>query len=461
MQCPKCLIENSEERKFCKECGTKLLSACPNCQHQIVPGDKFCGECGYNLTTTSATTLQHVETPPESNITDRDPNLIEENKTANIEPVNEVNVTMEKDQEIVSNLDIEEDPISESIAKMEIVFTRLNVMHGAIESLPSEEQKHMLKKSSLRAAEWVEMETTITPAYEEICHRLKILLQNFIKNGFFVEAHPIIDAFSKIYTGALKKDFKGREISLEVLRHLASDDNINIIFKQIKIDEKKGTPGASYILYLILAGFSDIIINKLLNSLQDTSDSKERISIIHVIEEIGQRAIPTIKERITVNAPWYFLRNLAYILGRIGNETSVDLLRPLLLHKDKRVCKEAFKSIGQIGGNKKGSLVLSVLSQADQELRINIIEMLGKIRCTEAVPKLLDMLKNKSSMAKDDQISLQEKICNALGSIGSNEAIKALSEIAESKSFLGIRSHPDEVRHAAKRALTSIKRKQE
>ncbi|MGB5218853.1 MAG: hypothetical protein WBN66_11215, partial [Smithella sp.] len=83
------------------------------------------------------------------------------------------------------------------------------------------------------------------------------------------------------------------------------------LFKQIKIDEKMGTPGSPYILYLILAGFSDIIINKLLNSLQDTSDSKERISIIHVIEEIGQRAIPTIKERITANAPWYFLRNLA------------------------------------------------------------------------------------------------------------------------------------------------------
>jgi HEAT repeat protein len=460
MQCPSCQAENSEERKFCKECGTKLLSVCPSCQHQNLPGDKFCGECGYNLTTTTAVTPQPVETPPESTITDREPDTIEENKTANIEPVNKANVIIEKDQEIVSNRDIEEDPISECIAGMETVFARLNAMHGAIESLPSEGQKDMLKRSSLRAAEWVEMETTVTPAYEEICHRLKILLQNFIRNGFFVEAHPIIDAFSKIYTGALQKDYKVREVSLEVLRHLASDDHINILFKEIKIDEKKGTQGTSYILYLILAGFSDIIINKLLNSLQDTSDSKERISIIHVIEEIGQRAIPTVKERITANAPWYFLRNLAYILGRIGNETSADILRPLLLHKDKRVYIEAFKSIGQIGGNKKGPLFLSVLPQADQELRINIIEMLGKIRCAEAVTTLLDMLKNKSLMAKDEMIPLQEKICNALGFIGSPEAIPTLTEIAESKSFLGIRSsYPEEVKHAAKRALASIKRK--
>ena len=342
---------------------------------------------------------------------------------------------------------------------MEKVFARMNAMHGAIESLPSEEQKDMLKRSSLRVAKWIELGTTVTPAYKEICHRLQILLQNFIMNGFFIEAHTIIDAFSKIYTGSLKKDYETREVSLEVLRHLASDHNINILFKQIKLDEKMGTPGSPYILYLILAGFSDIIINKLLNSLQDTSDSKERISIIHVIEEIGQRAIPTIKERINANAPWYYLRNLAYILGRIGNETNAYVLQPLLLHKDKRVRMEAFKSIGQIGGKQKGPLFLSVLPKVDQELRIHIIEMIGKIKYTEAVSDLLAMLKDKSSMVKSGQLSLQEKICNALGSISSPEAVPTLTEIAESKSFLGIRSYPEEVKYAAKKALANIKRK--
>jgi HEAT repeat protein len=201
-------------------------------------------------------------------------------------------------------------------------------------------------------------------------------------------------------------------------------------------------------------------MNKLLNIVRNASDSKERISIIHIIEEMGDRAIPAIIASITMNAPWYYLRNMAYILGRIGNETNADILRALLMHKDKRVHKEALKSIGQIGGNKKGPLLLSFLPQAEGELRVNVIEMLGKIRCTEAVHSLLDMLKNKSLIAKDEQISLQEKICNALGIIGSSEAIKTLSEIAESKSILGIGSYPKEVKSAAERALANIKRKQ-
>ena len=53
MKCPKCQAENPDERKFCRECGAKLLLVCPQCGSENVPSDKFCGECGHNLTLSS------------------------------------------------------------------------------------------------------------------------------------------------------------------------------------------------------------------------------------------------------------------------------------------------------------------------------------------------------------------------------------------------------------------------
>jgi len=49
MNCPKCQTENLTTRKFCRECGAKLLLICPHCGTENLPDDKFCGECGHNF----------------------------------------------------------------------------------------------------------------------------------------------------------------------------------------------------------------------------------------------------------------------------------------------------------------------------------------------------------------------------------------------------------------------------
>jgi HEAT repeat protein len=368
-----------------------------------------------------------------------------------------VSIALGKDQQIVSRLDLTEEQIFKSIAEMQVLFTRMNNMGGSIDSLPSEQQKDMIKTSSEKVAEWLEGETAFSPEFKIISQRLQTLLQDFIGYEYFSEANTIIAVFAKINAGTLRKDDDVREASLAVCRNLSSEKNIDLLFKEINAGEKDKTIEANK----ILTGLGDSALENILNRLRYSTDRKERLNILTIIEEMGQKALPAIKKKITSNAPWFFVRNMAYMLGRIGNDASADILQPLLLHNDKRVRKEAFKSILQAGGNKRGSLLLSVLPEADQELKGNIIEWLGKIKYTEAVSGLVDALKSKSAMDKDALISLQEKICTALGMIGSPEAIKALSEIAEAKSFLGIGSYSKEVKYAAEMALASIKRKRQ
>ena len=49
MICSNCAASNTEGRKFCLECGTRLAAGCPACGAQNDASAKFCGECGVAL----------------------------------------------------------------------------------------------------------------------------------------------------------------------------------------------------------------------------------------------------------------------------------------------------------------------------------------------------------------------------------------------------------------------------
>src|SRR5262245_43648251 len=49
MRCANCAFENPEGKKFCEECGVKLVLVCPTCGTEVRPTAKFCGDCGATL----------------------------------------------------------------------------------------------------------------------------------------------------------------------------------------------------------------------------------------------------------------------------------------------------------------------------------------------------------------------------------------------------------------------------
>lgn len=326
-----------------------------------------------------------------------------------------------------------------------------------IEGLPLERKTEMIESVSGLLIEWIKIETSLTPAYKIICNYLQNSMQDSIKKLRFAEIIPIMDVFNDIHARILEKNDEIRYVSSEIIQNLASEEYFSILFKEFHTNERNKRDEAGQ----ILVRFGDVILNHLLDILQTVSDSKERVNVMHLIIDMGQKAIPAIKDQINnKNASWYYLRNMAFLLGHIGNETNAYILQPLLLHKNERVRSEALKSISQIGGKKRGPLLLSVLPEADDQFKFNIIETLGNAKCAEAVPNLLDLLKKRSLITSQSQIDLQEKICISLGLIGSPEAISLLSEIAESKSFLRFRAYPEKVKQAAIRALKSIKIRQ-
>ena len=325
-----------------------------------------------------------------------------------------------------------------------------------IEQIPAEQKTELIAKINDKLIDWVKLETLATPAYEKICSILQSVAQDAIRQRQFVRAIPILNVFNDIRSGALDKNDTIHEISKDFIRTLATEEQLAFLFSEFNVSEHEKQLEVGEILVRL----GDVALNRLLDILLETQDSDERVRIMRMIIGIGPITIPLIRERINKSASWFYLRNLAYILGHIGNEASAVALKPLLLHENSKVRQEALKSIYRKGGDQRSKVLLSVLPEAADEFKINIVETLGNMKSADAVADLLDILKTKPVRSKSLLSSLEEKICIALGSIRSPEAIPALTEIAESKSFLRIRSYPTNVRNAATNALNSIRKKQ-
>lgn len=304
-------------------------------------------------------------------------------------------------------------------------------------------------------SQWFGTETVFSPAWERICRQLKELEQALLERDPFGEIHPILDALSMIQSGKTARDPAMQAIAAEALREIATEGLLKVLIREFTTNERGRQKSASR----NLARLGAAPVEELLDILRESEDSTERVRILQAISEIGAPAIPNIIGRIIRNEPWYVLRNLVYLLGRVGGESQADDLAPLLLHANQRVQMEALKSLQRIGGKCRAEIMLSVLPKVDDSLKMSIVETLSIIKAREAVPALVEMLQAKPAGASSLRVDLEEKICNALGNIGAREALPALTEITDPKGFFVKRSYPEKVKIAAGKAVTSITRR--
>ncbi len=325
-----------------------------------------------------------------------------------------------------------------------------------IDALPVKRQPDMVRSLSKRLVEWVHREETASLSYKNICRRLKDLAQDDIRRGRFADTLPVLDVFNRIHAGVLEKNDTVHALASEIIGELTSADLLKILFDEFNTDAKNKRLEAGR----ALAKLGDVPLNRLLGMLREHTDSNERVRILQLITDIGQTAVPVIRARIKEDEPWYYLRNLAYLLGRVGSEATVNTLEPLLLNNNNVVRQEALKSVNRIGGNARGPLLLSVLPRIDESFKINVTEMLGALQFAGAVEPLVRMLKDRPLREAPSHVDLEERICTALGHIGAPEAIPTLSKVSQSGGFFSVRPYPEKVRNAAGKALAAIERRQ-
>jgi len=286
-----------------------------------------------------------------------------------------------------------------------------------------------------------------TEPYQHAITYFNKILDALLTLGDFQRASDLLKRFYIILKSSELKNWKSESIQKFIIG-AGESQRIELIGKilgkeeGIRLEDVNG--------YLVLLQRNSI--QPLVKLLGELKNSKTRRVVCDALAEIGRNAIELISPFID-DRRWFLVRNITYILGRIGKEQAFPYLQKAFIHGEIRVRREAVQALGLIGGSKSIGLLIRALTDLDVRIRAMAAINLGKIGKTAGLASLLEGVQSKDFPKKDS--AEIKAFFDGIGMIGSNEATPVLQEMLERKSWFG-RGRIDEVRSGSANALAMI-----
>ena len=283
--------------------------------------------------------------------------------------------------------------------------------------------------------------------YKDVINYFSKILDALITLGEFQKASDLLKRFYIILKTYQLNEWQ-KEMVQKFILGAGESQRVELIGKILEREEGIRLEEVNNFLVLLQRNSLQPLI-KLLGELKN---SKTRRVLCDSLSEIGKNAIEIIAPFID-DKRWYLVRNITYILGRIGKEQAFPYLQKSFNHNETRVRREAIQALGLIGGPKAVGLLTRALTDIDVRIRGMAAINLGKIGKTSALASLLELVQSKD-FGKKDPTEIKA-FFDAIGMIGSNEATPVLQDILERKSLFG-RGKTDGMRNGAANALAMI-----
>jgi len=148
---------------------------------------------------------------------------------------------------------------------------------------------------------------------------------------------------------------------------------------------------------------------------------------------------------------WYIVRNIVYVLGKIGDPRSVQYLKKIRKHPEQRVRKEIVHTLKEINSDEARELLIDFLSDNDTDVRIMALKSIATLGYTKAVPAILKIISSDSFKFKD--VHEKKEYFDVLGRLRSEETLPFLKELLMRRTPLIGKSRVEEYRVYAALAL--------
>ncbi len=171
--------------------------------------------------------------------------------------------------------------------------------------------------------------------------------------------------------------------------------------------------------------FNKEVISSLIELLASVDTMKARRALCDVLVEFGRRDFDAITARLN-DERWFLLRNLIYIIGKIGDSRAIECLPPFIEHQELKVRKEVLHVLDAMEEKKSSRLLLKFLSDPDLSNRVYAVKVISKKQIKEGLPLLVEM----TALKDFDEKTLYEKkeIYSAIGQLGGDAVVPEMQK---------------------------------
>ncbi len=186
----------------------------------------------------------------------------------------------------------------------------------------------------------------------------------------------------------------------EELNHIfgAAENPETIKFIGEILDEEPGIDDAVFQEYVSF--LSKESVPHFMTILGELKTIKARKSVVNALVFLAKKDISPLVKGLS-DKRWYVVRNIIYILRKIGDPKALSYLLRASGHSDPRVRKEMLKTLGEIGGQKAVAAIRECMDDPEPFIRTTAARALGSIGSDSAKLVLIEKLSDNRFLNTD------------------------------------------------------------
>jgi hypothetical protein len=196
---------------------------------------------------------------------------------------------------------------------------------------------------------------------------------------------------------------------------------------------------------------ADKLVGPLVDVLRAEPRAGMRAMICDVLVRIGQHHVDDLGS-FANEAPWYLVRNIANILGRMRSPQGVSYITNLVHHQDSRVRAQTVDALASIATEEAQIRLASFLNDPELSIRLRALRSLDARGMASGLPALLAALAMRDPLNR--QFAIRQPAIEAVTRLGAKEALPALKKLAGARLVFGRRGR--ELRRLARMAVAAI-----